>query len=87
MAPHHSGDAVEMRRDGGGIGEQSVERYQRGDCRKYRQHRVKGHPGGDNDDAILTDVLPDAEEDVLPAARRHFGRGGGRTAAAELGGN
>jgi hypothetical protein len=77
-AGHHSGDAVEMRRNGGGIGEQSVERNQRGDCRKYGQDRVKGHPGGDDDDAILTDVLPDAEEDILPAARRHFGRGRGR---------
>ena len=71
-ARNDAGDAVEVRRDGRGIGEQAIERNERGDCGKQRQYRIERHSGGDDDNAVLADVLPYAEQDIFPSADRHF---------------
>jgi hypothetical protein len=54
------------------VGSANRERNKRGDCRKLRQYRVKGHPSGDDDDAVLADVLPDAKKNVLPTSGGNF---------------
>src|SRR3954465_8516418 len=53
--------------DGGGIGEQAVDRDQGRKGREERKQAIEGHTSSDRQDAILVDLLVVAPEDVLPA--------------------
>jgi hypothetical protein len=67
----HGGEVVV---DGCGVGEQAVERYERGDARKNREERIESDAGGDGEQPVLAHLLIDAPRHVLPALGRDLGR-------------
>lgn len=60
--------------DAAGIGEDAVDRHERGNRGEDRQEAVVGHAGGERENAVLADVAVDAPGDVLPAPRGDFRR-------------
>src|SRR3954454_24862245 len=56
--------------DGGGIGEQAVDRDQGRKGGEEREQAIEGDTSSDRQDAILVDLLVGAPEDVLPALGR-----------------
>src|SRR3954469_23508955 len=56
--------------DGGGIGEQAVDRDQGRNGREERKQAIEGDTSRDRQDAILVDLLVGAPENVLPALGR-----------------
>jgi hypothetical protein len=56
------------------IGEQAVERDERGDGREQGEQRVERHPGSHREDAVAADLLVDAPSDIHPSLGRNFGR-------------
>jgi hypothetical protein len=57
-----------------GVGDQSVERDERRNCRKDRQQRIEDDPSRDSEQSIVIDAGINAPKDVLPALPRNLPR-------------
>jgi len=69
----NSRELIEMPGDGGRIGEQAVDRDQGRERGKDRQQAVVGHSCREGQYAVLGNVRIDAQQNVLPSARRDLG--------------
>jgi hypothetical protein len=70
-AGHDPRELIEMRRDAGWIAEETIDRDQSCDSRKDREYAVKGNAGRDQHNPVLANVIPNAQQDVLPTQRRN----------------
>ena len=75
------GEQPQLLADARGIGKNTVEGHQRGDCRKEREKTIEGHTGGDQQDTVFLNALKDAPAYVPPALGGNVRRRGGRAPA------
>ena len=70
----HGSEGIQLSRDIRHIGDEAVERHERGDGGKDRQQHAEGHPTGDEGDVVGVERLERAAQDLTPAARRDIRR-------------
>ena len=63
------------------VGDEPVDRHEGGERREEREQQVECRARGDQRDAVLAELGPDAPENVLPALPAEFGRAKGAPAA------